>query len=110
MKSSELDFINVIKAELDLCSITTVDIDGNVYLGIYNINDDHAFYLQLLYSNNKNVRLMKVKNPSTGQYWYGIFQNIPVEFKSCYTELNKNDLDYNKTASPEQTCIQINFP
>lgn len=68
MKSSVRDFISVVGAELDLCPITTVDKDGKVYLGIYDINDLQAFYLELLYSNNKNVRLMRVKNPSTGLY------------------------------------------
>nr|YP_008965380.1 hypothetical protein [Rhynchosporium commune]AHC02377.1 hypothetical protein [Rhynchosporium commune] len=53
---------------------------------------------------------MRVKNPSTGLYWYGIFNKIPVEFKSCYTKLTKSDLNYSETASAERTCIQINFP
>lgn len=67
--------------EIDLVPTASVDMEGNVYLGITDLNE--AFYLRLLYRNNPNVSLKRFKTQA-GFYIYGIYLNTPVRLSSCY--------------------------
>lgn len=64
------------KIEVDLIRNTCVDAEGNIYLGIVDLNDAHAFYLNLLYRNNNNI---SIKYTHDGfNYERGIYLNRPV--------------------------------
>jgi hypothetical protein len=64
------------KIEVDLSPNTCVDSEGNIYLGIEDLNDADAFYLNLLYRNNNNVSIKYTHNGD--DYKKGIYLNRPV--------------------------------
>lgn len=73
------------KTEVFISPNTCVDAEGNIYLGIEDLNDASAFYLNLLYRNNKNVSLKRVRDGD--DYRNGIYLNRPVtleELADCF--------------------------
>ena len=52
---SSCEHFGKIVVEIDLLATASLDMEGNVYLAIRDLNDNVAFYLRLLYRNNKNI-------------------------------------------------------
>jgi hypothetical protein len=87
------------KIEVFLIPNTCKGHEGNMYLGIEDLNDEHAYYLFSSYRDNKNLSLKRTDDNRV--YRYGIYLNRPVTWEEL--------VDYFKTISRESYSIEVKF-